>query len=610
MAKINIIPSVKKYEDYSNPVSFVKLNCKDSLNAYQNSLLKKHLCKRTKNELQFIFDESLSEEGYNIEVLESGVRCFYKTEKGKHNAILTLKQLLDKKENLTTCHIFDEPNFSMRSIMIDISRNKVLNLKTLKHIVDKLALVKINDLQLYVEGRSFYFESFPQFYENKDDFLNGEEVLELTKYAKERGIELTPNLNCFGHMAFWLNQPELNHLAFSPKGFHWKNNRAKNYPQTINPYNSDAKKLAFDIIDDMLKYYPDSEYCNIGGDEPFELLAPERHPRAKEIYEEHLKDVIDHVHQNGKKVMMWGDVIREYPQMLDLFGDVTVLDWCYEAKWVDEKRMAFYEEYKVPFIVCPGVGGWNSFSGKMQNMFGNIDAYAKLGKKYGASGMILTDWNDGGSFCQLVTSILAYVYGACYSWNDENIDFEVINKYIDENIYHNNIAQKVIDLGNYYLQQEPSKYSFSKLFNAFFSHQTDGLNFDIGSYSDCAALNTKSDILNYDECERIRKYITDWNSDLNIVKENDYTKELVFVYKLITHSLLLNETYLNLRDFNAGKKEVEVLLKEVNELLAEYPKIWNRRNKLSDFKYSHFRLKLLKIKYENLLRIYNSIETL
>ena len=407
MCKIDIIPIVKKYEDFNKKVSFTKLNCKEELGSYHTSLLQKHLCKRRKNELCFILDDSLSTEGYSIEVAEFGVKCFYKTEKGKHNAILTLKQLLDQKDVLTTCYISDEPNFSTRSIMIDISRNKVPSLKTLKYIIDQLALVKINDLQLYVEGRSFYFESFSQYYENKDDFLTGEDVLELTTYAKERGIELTPNLNCFGHMAFWLNQPELNHLAFSPRGFHWKNSRAKNYAQTINPYKKDAKKMVFDIIDDMLKYYPNSIYCTIGGDEPVELLAPTRHPDAKQIYEEHLKDVIDYVRAKGKKVLMWGDVIREYPQMLESFGDVTVLDWCYEAKWVDEKRMSFYGEYKVPFLVCPGVGGWNSFSGKMENMFKNIDAYAKLGRKYNAQGMILTDWNDGGSMSQLVTTILA-----------------------------------------------------------------------------------------------------------------------------------------------------------------------------------------------------------
>jgi hypothetical protein len=307
---------------------------------------------------------------------------------------------------------------------------------------------------------------------------------------------------------------------------------------------------------------------------------------------------------------MWGDVVREYPLMLESFKDVVLLDWCYEADQITEERMSFYDEYKVPFIVCPGVGAWSSFSGKMDNMFKNIDYYAKLGRRHGALGMILTDWNDGGSMSQLVTTILAYVYGACYEWNDSDVDFDIINKYIDNNIYHNNISQKVIDLGNYYLLQDKIEGCYSKLFNTFYSYHMDGLNFDIKSYSDCAAMHTQMEILNMEECQRIKKYLYEWKNDLIYIKENDFTKELDFIYRLITHALELNFLTLNLRNFNAGKEEVETLLSDVKILMKEYPKIWNKRNKLSDFKYSNYRFKLLEMKYENLIRIFNSIEKL
>lgn len=40
----------------------------------------------------------------------------------------------------------------IRGVMLDISRDKVPTLKTLFEIVDLLSLLKINHLQLYVEG--------------------------------------------------------------------------------------------------------------------------------------------------------------------------------------------------------------------------------------------------------------------------------------------------------------------------------------------------------------------------------------------------------------------------------------------------------------------------
>jgi len=599
MAKINVIPNVKDYIDYEKKVLFGKLRCEETLTNYQSFLLSKFLNNETKNELKFLKKETLSKEGYIIKVMTKSIECYYSTDLGKHNAILTLRQLLMNKKELTTCYIFDEPIFELRSIMIDISRNKVPKISTLKKIVDELALVKINDLQLYVEGRSFYFESFDEYYENKNDFLTGEDVKELSKYAFERGIVLTPNLNCFGHMAFWLNQKELNKYALKPEGFSWSGSNSKNYAQTIDPYNPQAQKMVLTMFDDMLKYYPEVDRCTIGGDEPFELMAPSRHPQAKEMYVHQLKTVIEHVHKLGKTPYMWADFAREYPEMMSELGEVVLLDWCYEEKWVDENRMKIFKDHKYPFVVCPGIGGWSSFAGKMRNMFGNIKKYAELGRKYGAKGMILTDWNDGGSLTQVVTQIACYIYGACYEWNDMNINNQNINDYLNKYIYHNDLAEAVITLGDYYTTQDnySHPYSYSKLFNMFFSHQLHGFNYDIGSYSDCAALSNTTSILNYKECDKVEKYLDDWYNDLKITKENEYTKEILFVYRLIRHSLNLNRAYLLLRDFKLDINQLKDMLKEINLLMKDYKKIWNNRNKLSDYKYSIYRFILLKKQY-------------
>lgn len=608
MAIINIIPKVKEYIDYKDKINFKKLKCNKKLSSYQYSLLAKHLSNDSKNELKFILKNEVQKEGYEININKDNVECYYSSEQGAHNAILTLKQLLSKKNELTTCLIKDEPNFELRSVMIDISRNKVPKLKTLKKIVDELALVKINDLQLYIEGRSFYFESLSKYYENKEDFLTGEDIIELRKYANARGIEITPNFNCYGHMAYWLNQDDLKHLALNQEGFTFPETNAFNYPQTINSQLKESKDFLFSMFDDILKYFPNGDRCTIGGDEPFELLFPTRNPNAKELYENQIRDVINYVKKHDKTPYMWSDVARAYPEMLSKLKDVVLLDWCYEASWVNEERMKFFEKYQVPFIICPGTSGWFSFSGRMENMLTNYKETAVYGKKYHAKGYMLTDWNDGGSFTQLVTNIATYIYGACFAWNDDNLCYDAINKYLDDYIYLNNIAENVIELGRYNLQQDIVVPGMPKLFAMFFSHQIDGLNFDIGSYSDCAALNNSRDILNYNECDKTIKFLDKWIQSLNYQKENDYIKELIFEYRLIRHSVNLNLTYLKLRDFRAFKEDIEYLLEDINSLIRDYPRIWNKRNKKSDFKFSIFRLKLLKMKYKNYINLFNQIK--
>jgi len=607
MAKINIIPSVKSYYDYGEKICFKKLSCNEDFSSYQKFLLGKHLNFNSKNKLVFIKKENLKEEEYEILVNKNGIECYYVSEKGKHNAILTLYQLLDRKNELTTCKIVDSPDFEIRSVMIDISRNKVPKVITLKKIIDQLALVKINDLQLYVEGRSFYFESLDKYYDKPQDFLTGDDVLELQEYANQRGVEITPNFNCYGHMAYWLNQKDLKHLAVKKDGFTFPGSNAYNYPQTLDTNKEESITFLKSMFDDLLKYYPNSTRCTIGGDEPFELLFPTRDPKTEELYEGHIQKVINHLKKYNKTLYMWSDVARNYPGMLAKLKDVVLLDWCYEANWVNEERMKFFEEHPVPFIICPGTSGWFSFSGRMDNMLKNYQETAFYGKKYNAKGYMITDWNDGGSFTQLVSNLAMYIYGACFAWNADNINYDEVNEYLNKYVYENDIAESVINLGKYNLLQDKVVPGMPKLFVMFFAHQIDGLNFDIKSYSDCAALNNSKDILNYDECYRTLEFIDKWKDKLEFSKNNDYIKELLFEYKLIKHSANLNLTYLKLRDFRATKCDVEFLLNDINEIIKEYKNIWNKRNKLSDYKLSNFRLKLLKIKYENIINIMEKI---
>lgn len=610
MAIVHIIPEVKEYLDLNKKVKFRKLKCLDDLTSFEHALLCPFISNESNNLLLFIENETLEEEEYEIKVNEKDIKCFYSSQKGKHNAILTLKQLLDNKKILTTCVIKDKPSFALRSLMIDISRNRVLKVDTLKRIIDELALVKINDLQLYIEGRAFYFESLNRFYENGNDFLTGEDVVLLTKYAKEREIELTPNFNCYGHMAYWLNQKELEHLAINKEGFTWPGSTSFNYPQTINAELKESKDFLFTMFDDLLKYYPDSKRCTIGGDEPFELLFPTRHQRAKELYESHIKEVIKHIKEYNKTPYMWSDVARHYPDMLKELKDVVLLDWCYEAHWVNDERMSFFDQYNVPFVICPGTSGWFSFAGRMENMIINYQESASYGYKYHAKGYMITDWNDGGSLTQVVTNLATYVYGACFAWNHNTNNYDHINKYLDKYIYHNNIAESVIDLGKYNLNQDVVIPGMPKLFAMFYGHQLDGLNFDIGSYSDCAALINSKEVLNYNECEKTSLFLDKWISNLKYQKKNNYVKELLFEYRLIKHSLNLNLTYLKLKDFRASKKDIEILLEDLKNIMKDYRKIWNRVNKKSDFKYSLFRFEMLKTKYLHYISLFNKIEKL
>lgn len=603
MSKIAIIPAVLSYVDKKKKVNFKKLHVNEEMDEYHQTLLEDYLDEQSSYKLLFIPNKKIKKQAYQIHVNQNGIKVYYSDKEGKHNSILTLKQLFEQIDNLTTCIIKDEPNFEIRSVMIDISRNKVPTRKTLEEIVDQLALAKINDLQLYIEGRSFYFDTYPQFYDNKEDFLTGEDVVYLREYALQRGITLTPNTNCFGHMAFWLNQKEFNHLALFKEGFTWSENGLWGYPATIDPTNQEAKQFVYQLFEDLLKYYPNCSYFTIGGDEPFELLFPKKLDHARELYENHMMEVIDYVNQKGILPCMWGDVVKEYPEMLDKFNRVLFLEWGYEAGHFNDEKCQFYREHQKDFMVCCGTSGWLSISGRMDNMMKNYYEAAYYGKKYHAKGMMITDWNDGGSFSQLVTQQTCYIYGACYAWNYKKVNQEEVNRYLDDKIYHTNLAEYTISLGQYVNIQENASPNMTRLFLMLFCCQIDGINFDIHDYSDCAALFSRQDVLTYDECLKTKIFLDNWIYNYKPRKKNSYSKELLFSYRLIRHALNLNFVYIKLKNITCKKQEIKELLSDIQQIIRDYKKIWFVRNKKSDFHFSIYRLQLLKKKYLHVLEL-------
>lgn len=603
MAIIEIIPKVKKYIDNELNVKFEKLSTDFILSDFQNELLSNFLDLDSKNKIIFKKDLSIIEGAYFINVYQDYIECIYSNPEGIHNAVCTLRQLLLNINKLTTCSIYDEPLFKVRSVMIDISRNKVPKLETLKAIAYNLSLLKINDIQLYIEGRSFYYSFLDKYYDKKEDFLLPDEVKELYYYCKSIGITLTPNTNCFGHMAYWLNQPELSHLALKSEGFEFSEHGTRGYAQTINPDSEEAYEFVIKLLDELLVCFPDCKRMTIGGDEPFELLFPVKNPDAKSIYLKHMSKIINHIKSKGITPCMWGDVVKEYPDTLDYFKDVVLLEWAYDAGFLTHENCKMYDDYDAPFMVCPGTSGWLTFSGRMENMIQNYKDAAINGANNGALGMVITDWNDGGSFSQLPTNLLTYAYGACYAWGENDFSKEQLHSYLDSNVFKHELSDSIYTLGNYYLCQESRTINMTKLFVSFFSCQTDGINVDIKSYSDCNALSNNKNVLNYNEIEETKKYLDEWFKSFNFLNANQYVNELQFIYRLICHSLKLNYVYLQLMNVKECKKDIQFLLNDVKSLMVEYNHIWHYRNKESDYKYSIKRLEILEFKYENLLKL-------
>lgn len=306
--------------------------------------------------------------------------------------------------------------FDVRAYMLDISRDKVPTMGTLRLIVDLLAKFEYNQFQLYTE-HTFAYSAHRDVWAAASP-LTAEEIRELDAYCALRGIDLVPNQNSFGHLERWLVKPAYNHLAELPQGgapLPWGG--FKKDPTTLCP--TDPASLAFldGLYAELLPNFA-SGLFNIGCDETFDLLgggrsaAAVRERGAGRVYLDFLKQVAALARKYGKRPMFWGDVVLKHPELVpELPKDLIALDWGYEGNHPFGEEAAKFRAAGLDFYVCPGTSAWNSLAGRVENMRENMIAAERAGRLHGACGFLVADWGDGGHWQPLAASLPGLVFG-------------------------------------------------------------------------------------------------------------------------------------------------------------------------------------------------------
>ena len=340
--------------------------------------------------------------------------------------------------------------------MLDISRDRVPTMRTLRLIVDLLARYRYNQLQLYTE-HTFAYAKHPSVWEEADP-LTAEEVRKLDAYCQMQGIELVANQNTLGHMERWLTLPAYNKLAKFPKGgamTPW--GTIKKEPTTLDPKNPASLELVTGLLDELLPNFT-SGLVNIGCDETFEIADPEE-------YLDFVLKVADFVRQKGKRPMFWGDIVLRHPELIErLPKDMIALDWGYEGNHPFEKECAAFAASGLDFYVCPGTSSWRSLAGRVENMRENLEAAALAGLKYKAKGYLVTDWGDGGHWQPLAASLPGLILGGAFACDGRKAAKIDLEKELNS-VMGVPLGGTLLRLGVLYLRGGALKANCSELFN-------------------------------------------------------------------------------------------------------------------------------------------------
>ena len=346
--------------------------------------------------------------------------------------------------------------FEVRSYMLDVSRDRVPTLKTLREIVDLLARCRYNQFQLYTE-HTFAYAAHPEVWEEADP-LTPAEIRKLDAYCQMQGIELVANQNTFGHMERWLTQPRYNPLARFPNGgavTPW--GAVKKYPTTLDPANPGSIALVESLFGELLPNFS-SPLVNIGCDETFEIEDVEE-------YLGFLLKVCDLARKHGKRPMFWGDIVLKHPEAIArLPKDLIALDWGYEGNHPFDRDCAAFRAAGLDFYVCPGTSSWRSLGGRVENMRENLEAAERAGRLNGAKGYMVTDWGDHGHWQPLAASLPGLIMGGAFAASGSKaakMDLELeLNRVMDVPL-----GGTLLRLGTLYLRGGALRANCSELFN-------------------------------------------------------------------------------------------------------------------------------------------------
>lgn len=304
-------------------------------------------------------------EAYSINVSSDGILVRAVAPEGIYRATRTLLKSVGTEKtssvDFPSAEVSDWPRFGYRGLMLDVSRH-FSDVEMVKRTIDMLALHQLNIFHWHLtddQGWRIEIKSHPELTEVgawRDDtvvgrylggtdyptdgkrhggFYTQEQIREIVAYAKERYIEIIPEIDLPGHTSAVL-------AAYPQLGCEDKEYKVANRWGVIrdvlcagNPASLDLFK---DIMGEVCDLFP-GKYIHLGGDECVKdrwKACPKCQKKIRELglkdgnrysKEDYLQswfmgEVASYVQSKGKRVIGWDEILEGVPM-----DDSVIMSW-------------------------------------------------------------------------------------------------------------------------------------------------------------------------------------------------------------------------------------------------------------------------------------------
>ncbi len=327
-----------------------------------------------------------SRESYEVRVTPQGAILEARSSAGLYYAAQTLRQMVEGRgeaASLPEADVRDWPAFAYRGYMMDFSHAQLPTPEEVRSQLDFLARFKTNQYLFYTEA-SVELEGFPTLM--AEARYSQAEVRAVIDYARERHIDVVPNMELYGHLHDLFRMERYADLAVIAHGGEFKGEDPR-----IGP-------LLEDWIGQMARLFP-SPFFHMGFDETWLI----RSEAAKigvdpgDLYLRRLKQVAEIIARHGKRPLAYADMMEKFPTIIgDLPPGLTAFVWKYfplDPPLYDRILEPFVRS-RVPVSLLSAVINWSWLVTDYDRSFRNLDLLAAAGRKHGALGLYQSGWTD------------------------------------------------------------------------------------------------------------------------------------------------------------------------------------------------------------------------
>lgn len=393
--------------------------------------------------------------------------------------------VMKEKDGILDFSAEEEIQFPFNGLMLDCSRNGVVNMSYAKEMLERLAIMGHNVMMLYMED-VYEVEGEPYF-----GYLRGRysraELKELDAYAAMFGIELIPCIQTLAHLDQFLI---------------WDTPREK-YIDIDNILLVGEEEVS-GLLERMIRSLSEcftSRRIHLGMDEAYHLgrgrYADKNGLEEKtDIMHKHLSNLLALCQKYGLRPIIWDDMFfRDYSNLggksYEIPKGMDLMYWDY----YNNKKEHYIENIELRRKLTPdtmfagGAWSWIGYTPHHTKTMASVTASLTACKELGVKEVLVTAWSDDGCECPVSACLFGTVLFAEHGYA-KKVDFELFKKrllFCAGMSYEDFMLQEAFDILPEMEEKAnmvtPSKYMFYEdLLCSMFVCHTKGIKEDLTSY--------------------------------------------------------------------------------------------------------------------------------